>query len=148
MSAVEPSSSRAAERRWVVIGVVVAAALVCVQVVGGGVVREAVTDEPSYLELVQTCLDERMRPFEPVSRDPIALSAKRGSLRTTVEGNSVTVALGGSEDDADRVYQAYVGVGAAGALLERRRKVVFLWDAQPTALQQGFMELCTRDAQE
>ena len=132
------------------IGVAVAAALVCVQVVGG-FVREAVTDESSYLELVQTCLVERSTPFEPVSGDPIALSAKRGSLRTNVEGNSVTVALGGSEDDAERVLQAYASVaapGVFGTLLDRRRKVVLLWDTEPTASQREFMELCTRDAQE
>ena len=132
------------------IGVAVAALLLCAQVVAG-LVREAVSDEPSRLELVQTCLTERSTPFESVSGDPIAESATRGSLRTSVEGNSVTVALGESEDDAQRLYQAYADVAppdVIGTRLDRRRKVVFLWDTEPTSSQREFMYLCTLDAQE
>jgi hypothetical protein len=134
----------------VAVGVVVAASVLAVQGVGG-LLREAVTDEPSYLERVQTCLTERNKPFEAVVGDFVALSAARGAIRTTIDGNSVTVALGGSESDAERVYEAYASVGGsdvAGARLEQRRKVVFLWDTAPTAPQRDFMHLCTLDAQE
>jgi hypothetical protein len=141
---------RETESRWVVIGVAVAVSLLFVQV-AAGVLRGVVSDEPSFLERVQTCLIERETPFEPVDDDPIAASAGRGALRTTVDGNAVTVALGRSEDDAERVYDAYAGVATAegvAALLDRRRKVVFLWDSAPTTEQRAFMYLCTLDAQE
>ena len=97
---------RETESRWVVIGVAVAVSLLFAQV-AAGVVRGVASDEPSFLEQVQTCLIERKTPFEPVEGDPIAASAGRGALRTTVDGNAVTVALGRSEDDAQRVYDAY-----------------------------------------
>jgi hypothetical protein len=149
VSSLEVPETREAERRWVLVGVAVAAAVLLTQVVAG-LVREAVTDEPSTLERVQTCLTERNTPFEAVAGDVVALSAARGALRTTIDGNSVTVALGGSERDARRVYDAYVSLGTADVVerLEQRRKVVFLWDSPPTATQREFMYLCTLDAQE
>jgi hypothetical protein len=138
------------ERRWVLAGVLVAASLLVVQV-AGGVVRVTVSPEPSYLEKVETCLVERARPFDRNVQDPIAASAGRGALRTNAEGNPVTVALGSSEEDAERVYQTYVMVVSPDVVetrLERNRKVVLLWDAEPSPSQREFMYLCTRDAQE
>ena len=131
------------------VALAVVGAIVLAQVLGG-LVREATTDEPSHLEKVETCLTERSTAFEPVVGDLIALSAARGALRTTVEGNPVTVALGGSESDAERVFDAYTSVGTAdvASRLERRRKVVFLWDVPPSATQRDFMTLCTLDAQD
>jgi hypothetical protein len=134
----------------VILGVVLVASVLAAQVVAG-IVREAVSDELSYLEKVQTCLTERMRPFEPAVQDLVASSAKRGAIRTLVEGNRVTVALGGSEADAERVYRAYVAVAPAAVVatrLERHRKVVFLWDDEPSQAQREFMYLCSLDAQE
>jgi hypothetical protein len=150
VTALEAPEVRRAERRWVMIGGALAAILLVVQV-AGGLVREAVTDEPSYLELVQTCLTERDTPFEQVGGDLVAQSAKRGALRTTVDGNAVTVTLGGSEKDAARVRAAYASVTTEDVVrtrLEQRRKVVLLWDSPPTAAQRDFIYLCTRDAQE
>lgn len=139
-----------AERRWVAIGVLVAASLLAVQV-AAGLVRVTVSPEPSYLEKLETCLLERERPFERDVQDPIASSAERGALRTNAEGNPVTVALGSSEKDAERVYQAYVMVASRDVVetrLERHRKVVLLWDFEPSPSQREFMFLCTQDAQE
>jgi hypothetical protein len=129
------------------VGLAAIAILVAAQFVGG-VVREAVENEPSYLEKVQTCLTERSTPFEPAISDPIAMSARRGALRTNVGGNAVTVSLGRSEAEAKRLYDDYVAVASPGPRLEQRRKVVLLWDQAPTAEQQQFMILCTLDAQE
>ena len=143
----ESPSTRRAEQRWVLVGVGLVAALLCAQVVVGFVRA----DEPSFLQKVETCLTERATPFEEVSGDPIALSAKRGALRTTVDGNSVTLSLGGSEKDAQRLYDAYAAVASAdvvATLLDRRRKIVLLWDSEPTTAQRDFMYLCTLDAQE
>jgi len=149
VNALQVSGVGDVERRWVLAGVVVVASLLVLQI-SGGIVREIVSDEPSHLELVQTCLVERATPFETAG-DPIAESAGRGALRTVVDGNAVTVALGRSEADAARVYDAYSAVATAdvvAALLERRRKVVFLWARAPTSAQREFMILCTLDAQQ
>ena len=149
MSALEFPDLRRAERRWIGIGVVAAIAVLLVQIVGGSV-REALTDAPSRLELVQKCLVERDTPFEAVSGDPIAESATRGSLRARVDGNDLTIALAGSESEARGLVEAYVGVSSAdlvGMLLDRRRKVVFLWSREPTTAQRDFAYLCTLDAQ-
>jgi hypothetical protein len=138
------------DRRFVLGALVVVASLVLAEV-AFGVVREATSNEPTTLEKVQICLTERSRPFEPVPDDPIASSAKRGALRTDVEGNRVTVALGSSENDAERVYRAYVAVAPDDVVqtnLELSRKVVFFWEMPPTSSQRDFMHLCTLDAQE
>ena len=143
----ESPSTRRAEQWWVLVGVGLVLSLLCAQVVVG-FVRE---DEPSFIQKVETCLTERATPFEEVSGDPIALSAKRGALRTTVEGNPVTVLLGGSEKDAERLYEAYTVVASdevVATQLDRRRKVVYLWSREPTTAQREFMYLCTLDAQE
>jgi hypothetical protein len=143
----ESAGARRAESRWVIIGVVAMTSLLCAQVVVG-LLREP---EPSHLEKVQTCLTERSTPYEPVSQDPLAMSAGRGALVTTVDGNRVTVSLGSSEKDAERVYRTYVALAPADVVetrLERNRKVVFLWEDEPTAAQREFMVLCTLDAQE
>ena len=129
------------------VGVGLVVSLLCAQVVVGFVRA----DEPSFLQKVETCLTERATPFGEVSGDPIALSAKRGALRTKVDGNAVTVSLGGSEKDAERLYEAYSAVASddvVAKLLDRRRKVVFLWSSEPTTEQRELMYLCTLDAQE
>jgi len=131
----------------VLIGTVAMASVLCAQVVVGQL-REP---EPSHLEKVQTCLTERSTPFQSVSDDPVAASAGRGALVTEVDGNRVTVSLGSSERDAERVYRAYVAVApldVVAARVERNRKAVFLWGSAPTAAQREFMILCTLDAQE
>jgi hypothetical protein len=150
VSALAESPDPTRERRFVVVSTVVLLSLVVVQVCAG-LVRTAVTDDPSTLERVETCLVERSRPFEPVTGDPVGSSAERGALRVDVFGNHVTAALGGSERDAERVYDAYVSVapsGAAGTTLDLHRRVVFLWDTPPTPEQRDFMYLCTLDVQD
>lgn len=137
-----------AERRWVAVGVLVVAIVVAVQAVAG-LVRQAVTDELSALERVETCLTERATPYEDASDDYIASSAARGALRTTVDGNAVTVAIGGSEDDAKRVHEDYAAVMTSDTAtrLDLHGRVVLLWDREPTAAQRDFMYLCTLDVQ-
>ena len=52
---------------------------------------------------------------------------------TTVQGNRLTIALGGSRDDAGGcTTTTRHGAAGVGALLEQRRKVVFLWASAPT----------------
>jgi hypothetical protein len=131
-------------------GIALAGVLLLGQVALGGI-RQVVIDEASPLELVQTCLVERDTPFMPVTNDLVALSADRGALSTVVQGNRVTLVLGGSEKDAERLYDAYVTVAPSvvrDSLLDRRRKVVYLWANAPTHEQREFAYLCTLDAQQ
>ena len=83
MTTFESNGARQAESRWVLIGVAAMKTLLCAQVVVG-LLREP---EPSHLEKVQTCLTERSTPYEPVSADPVAASAGRGALVTTVDSD-------------------------------------------------------------
>jgi hypothetical protein len=150
VSAIGAAEPRRAERHWLRIGLAVVGVLLVAQFVGG-VVRTAVSPGPSPLERVQTCLTERSTPFETVGDDPVAQSAGHGALRTTVEGNPLTIALGSSERDARRVYEDYTGVmspEAATALLDLHRRVVLLWENAPTQSQKDFAYLCTLDVQD
>lgn len=149
MSSLDATEQTLAERRWVRIGLVVVGVVALVQVVAG-TVRTAVAPGPSALERVEKCLTERSTPFQTVTDDPVAQSAGRGALRTTVEGNPVTFALGRSEGDARRVYDDYTAVmssDAASARLDLHGRVVFLWDAAPSQSQRDFVYLCTLDVQ-
>lgn len=150
MNGSEATRADRLELRYVVVGAAVVVAMLAAQGLAG-LIREAVTNEPSTLELVQTCLTERSRPFESAIGDPIATSAGRGALVTEIEGNRVTVALGSSESDARRIYEAYVAVApddVVATRLEQNRKAVFLWERPPTTAEHDFMVLCTLDAQQ
>ena len=150
MSSSRVDAERGAERRWIAIGVCLTVSLLATQLVVG-LVRQLVHPPPSYLQKVETCLTERGKKFAPALGDPIAQSAKRGALRTTLGGNSVTIVLGGSEKDAARIYADYAEVGSAGFVrtqLEQHRKVVFVWGFEPSAEQRQFVYLCTMDAQD
>ena len=130
------------------VGVLVVTIAISAQAVAG-FVRQAVTDEPSALEKVETCLTERATRYEDANDDFIASSAGRGALRTTVGGNAVTVAIGESENDAKRVHDDYTAVMTSGAttLLDLHGRVVLLWDREPTEAQRAFIYLCTLDVQ-
>lgn len=150
MSTSDHSRADRVELRFVLVGAAVVASLLAAQILAGWT-RAVVSDEPSTLELVQTCLTERSRPYEAVDDDPIATGAGRGALRADIDGNRVTVALGSSERDAQRIYETYGLVAPADVVatrLEQNRKVVFLWEEPPTPEQHAFMVLCTLDAQE
>lgn len=150
MSAIGAAEPTRAERRWLRIGIAVVGVVLLAQLVGG-VVRTVVHPGSSALERVQTCLTERATPFETVTDDPVARSAGHGALRTTVEGNRLTIALGSSERDARRVYDDYTRVmspEAAAALLDLHRRVMFLWASAPTQSQRDFGYLCTLDVQD
>ena len=149
MSSLDAAEPTRTERRWLLAGIVAIAIVVLAQFLGG-IVRTAVSPGPSALERVQTCLTERATPFQAVAGDPVAQSAGHGALRTAVEGNAVTLALGRSESDARRMYDDYSGVmtpDTARARLDLHGRVVFVWDASPTQSQRDFVYLCTLDVQ-
>lgn len=130
------------------IGVVAVAILIAAQGVGGAV-RSLVTEGPTRLETVGTCLTERSVEYGDVQGDLLALHASAGALATAIEGNRVTVSIEDSDDGARRLYENYLQVGGAEITrrLELRRRVVLLWEQEPTASQREFMRLCTLDAQ-
>ena len=146
MSALETPGSARSERRWVIVGLV-AVGLVIVGQLASGAIRGAVSPQPSYLEKLQTCLTERNTAYRAVTSDPIASSAHRGALRTSVGGNGVTVSLGGSGGRREADLRRLRVGSRAGTAARQQRKVVFLWDQAPTADQHAFMVLCTLDAQ-
>jgi hypothetical protein len=149
VSTTDAAESARAERHWVRIGLAVVGVVLVVQFVGG-VVRTAVRPSPSALARVQKCLTERSTHYEAVT-DPVAESAGRGALRTAVDGNGVTIAIGSSERDARRVHDDYIAVMSAadaGSLLDVHRRVVFLWAQAPTQSERDFAYLCTLDVQD
>ena len=73
--------------------------------------------EPSHLEKVQTCLTERSTPYEPVSADPVAASAGRGALVTTVDGIWSLSLLGSSEGTPNASTTRTVAVGSSDVVL-------------------------------
>jgi hypothetical protein len=75
--------------------------------------------------------------------DPLAGSAGDGSLRTTIEGNEVTVALGTTEEQAAKIERAYRSVGGdLTGRLERRSDTVYLWKFESSPTQRQTMYDC------
>ena len=108
------------------------AAILAAQVLGG-LVREMVSDEPSHLEMVRDCLTERSTPFEPVVGD--SGCPERGARcvaddRRTETRHGRAGRIGEGRRARVRRVQA-VGAADVTSRLERRRRVVFLWDAPP-----------------
>lgn len=94
---------------------------------------------PTRLASTIRCLEsEKGLPVTVPAGDPLSATAADGSLRTTVEGNGVIVALAGSEEEARKLEQAYRNVGGdLTRRLERRGRTVYLWDrpSSPTQRQ-------------
>lgn len=114
-------------------------AVVAVVDVAAWKVRDIVHPRPTRLEQTVACLRDNRGVVAIVpAGDPLADSAKAGSLRATIEGNDVTVAIARSEGEAEKIQAGYraVGVDLVGRL-ERRGRSVFLWrdTASPTQRQ-------------
>ena len=70
--------------------------------------------------------------------DPLAASAGDGFFATTIEGNTVTVSLAASDEQAVSIEGTYRAVGGdLTGRLERRGNTVYLWryTASPTQRQ-------------
>jgi hypothetical protein len=75
--------------------------------------------------------------------DPLADSAGKGSLKTTIEGNEVTVALASSQKQAVTIERYYHQVGGAlRGRLERRDRTVYLWRFRSSPTQRQAMYDC------
>jgi hypothetical protein len=99
---------------------------------------------PTRLELVVRCLngEKGLRTAVPAG-DPLADSAGDGSLKTTVEGNDVTVALASSEELAAKIERYYRAVADdLTGRLERRGRTVYLWRFKSSPTQRQAMYDC------
>lgn len=75
--------------------------------------------------------------------DPLSSSAGAGSLRTTVEGNGVIVALASSGQEAARLAAAWRAVGGdLTGRLELRDRTVYVWDRPSSPTQRQALYDC------
>jgi hypothetical protein len=129
--------------RWALVAI---AAVLALQVAGWLTYRAVHEGTPPY-ELTARCLSREKRlDVRPVINDPIAALASRGALAARVEGLGVHVSIAGSESEAERLVDYYESVaGALGGALERRGKVVYLWEGVATSTQRQTMYDCFYD---
>lgn len=120
-------------------GALLALAVVLALQVGGWLVYRAVHQRTPPLELTVRCLTrEKLLELGPATGDPIAASAREGWVATRIEGNGVHIAIAGSGPEAERIMELYQMVGGTLAgKLERRGRVVYLWEgvSSPTQRQ-------------
>jgi hypothetical protein len=139
-------SYEAWEWRYLSRALVALAALLLLQIAGWLVYR-SVHEETPPLELTVRCLTrEKLLELGPATGDPIAASAGGGWIATRVEGNGVHVAIARSTSEADRIVELYQTVaGELAGKLERRGKVVYLWEGVASPTQRQTMYDCHYD---
>ncbi len=105
---------------------------------------ELFDDEPTRLELTTRCITvEQGLPLESTAGDPIAESARGGTLATRVEGNGVHVSIAGSDDEAAELVRRYRAVaGRLEGRLEQRGRYVYLWEGVATSVGRQTMFDC------
>jgi len=113
--------------------------------VAGWAFREARDVDPTALGLLSTCLEDerRVRVISP-SGDPLADSAPSGSLRTTIEGNTVTVSIWADHEAAIRTLDTYARLtpeNLEGRAVVRGRRAN-LWASPPTGSQAAALYGC------
>jgi len=111
----------------------------------GWAVREARDVDPTLIGLLSTCLqDERGLHLTSPSGDPLADSAPRGSLRTTIEGNDVVVSVWSDHDAALETLRTYGRLTPEDLELRAvaRGPYANLWAAPPTGSQEPALYDC------
>jgi len=121
------TDSRAARLGLIAAAVVVAAQL------GVGAAWSLTHDDPSLLQLTRRCL-EREKGFavEETTGDPVAGSARGGTLRAIVEGGLVTLSIANGTGEVERLRAAYAAKGDPGPRLDVHGRYVALWLRPPT----------------
>jgi hypothetical protein len=122
-------------------GLIAVSALIGAALIAWGV--QTARYEDRGFEQVSDCLRfEKGVPFDAV-RDPIARSAELGALRMVIETNGVTMSVAGDAEEAQRMVAAYQAVaGDLGTRLERRGRIVYLWDRRPSTSQRQTLYDC------
>jgi hypothetical protein len=133
-------------REWRYLIVSMLALVVVVTAWGlGWAVREARDVDPMPMALLSTCLeDERGLRLVSPSGDPLADSAPHGALRTTIDGNDVTVSIWSDHDAALETLQTYARLtpeNLEGRAVARGR-LANLWAAPPTGGQASALYRC------
>jgi hypothetical protein len=123
------------ERRAARLGLVAALALVAAQLTVGAA-WSLTHDDPTEFELMRGCLvREKGLQIEGATDDPVASSARGGTLRTTVEGNLVTLSVATSRAEVERLRAAYSAAGDPGVRLDVRGRYLALWLRDPSPTQ-------------
>ena len=121
------------------------AAVIALQIVGWLVYRVVHEETPPLQETVRCLTREKLLELTAAT-DPIAASARGGWVATRVEGNGVHAAIAGSTDEAERLVELYQSVaGDLTGKLERRGKVVYIWEGVSTPTQRQTMYDCHYD---
>jgi hypothetical protein len=121
------------------------AAIVALQIAGWLVYRVVHEETPPLRETIRCLTREKLLVLDPAT-DPIAASARAGWLATRVEGNGVHVAIARSTSEAERLVDLYRSVaGELAGKLERRGKVVYIWEGVSTPTQRQTMYDCHYD---
>ena len=120
------------ERRAARLGLVGALALVVAQLTVGAA-WSLTHDDPDELALTRRCLErEKGLVVEPTTDDPVASSARGGTLRTTVEGGLVTVSIATSEAERERLVARYRATEDLGSRLDVHGRYISLWLRGPS----------------
>ena len=123
------------ERRAAGLGLFGALVLVAAQF-SVGAAWSLTHDDPDELALTKRCLErEKGLVVESTSGDPVASSARGGTLRTTVEGGLVTVSVATSEAEVERLRAGYAATGDPGPRLDVHGRYVALWLREPSPTQ-------------
>lgn len=93
-------------------------------------------DDPTILDLTRRCLErEKGLAVEATTGDPVAASARGGTLRTVVEGGLVTIGIAASEAEVERLRAAYESRGEDAPRLDVHGRYVALWLREPSPTQ-------------
>ena len=123
------------ERRAARLGLVAALAVVAAQLTVGAA-WSLTHDDPTKFELMRGCLvREKGLQIEGTTDDPVASSARGGTLRTTVEGNLVTLSVATSRAEVERLRAAYSAAVDPGIRLDVRGRYLALWLRDPSPTQ-------------
>ena len=122
------------------------AAIVALQVVGWLVYRAVHEETPPLQETIRCLTREKLLVLDSAAVDPIAGSARGGWVATRVEGNGVHAAIAHSTSEAERLVGLYQSVaGELTGKLERRGKVVYVWEGVSSPTQRQTMYDCHYD---
>jgi hypothetical protein len=133
------------EWRYLRGALVAVVALVALQIGGWLVYRVVHEETPPLGETIRCLTREKLLELTPAT-DPIAASARGGWVATRVEGNGVHAAIARSTSEAERLVDLYRSVaGELTGRLERRGKVVYIWEGVSTPTQRQTMYDCHYD---
>ena len=137
----EASARALPERRSVLAALVAVVSVSALAVAGSYAYHELQTQPTAFDRLVRCLTEEKSLTLTSPERDAIA-SGGDGAVRTTIEGNGVTIVRASDLESAARMERDYAALGAAEppGRLERRNQIVYVWDrpSSPTQRQTAY----------